>query len=133
MTDLFLADTSALIRFYRGQTGPAWDTAVSSGAVGLCEPVRQEFLRATGGRSAYFEAAHMLRETFPYYSMRDSVWDDCADLRDRLANRSWHQCASAIDLLVAVTAQHHGLIVLHADHDFDAIARITGQEVRRIT
>lgn len=132
MTELFLIDTSALVRFYRGQTGPEWDQAVNSGLVGMCEPVRQEYLRAVGGRPAYYEADSLLRVTFPYHPMRDSVWDDGADLQRRLADKGWHQCASPVDLLVAVTAAHQKLTVLHADGDFETIARITGQPVRRI-
>ncbi|MFJ9937766.1 hypothetical protein ACIRSJ_32120 [Streptomyces virginiae] len=49
----FLIDTSALVRSYRRQVGPERDRLVESGRVGLCEPVRQEFLRAVGGRAAY--------------------------------------------------------------------------------
>lgn len=49
-----------------------------------------------------------------------------------LADRGRHQCASPVDLLVAVTAQHHKLTVLHQDGDFETIARATGQPVRRI-
>ena len=132
MTELFLIDTSALVRFYRGQVGPEWDHAVNSGLVGICEPVRQEYLRAVGGRPAYYEADSLLRETFPYHPMRDSAWDDTADLQRQLADKGWHQCASPVDLLVAVTATHHKLTVLHADGDFETIARITDQRVRRI-
>ncbi len=105
---------------------------VAAGVIGICEPVRQEYLRAVGGKVAYFAAEGLLRETLPYYVMRDSSWDDCADLQRRLADKGWHQCASPIDLLVAVTAQHHSLTVLHADNDFETIARVTGQPVRRI-
>ncbi|MGY4098644.1 PIN domain-containing protein [Nocardia sp. R16R-3T] len=132
MTELFLADTSALVRFYRGQTGPQWDQAVDAGLVGICEPIRQEYLRAVGGTPAYYEADGLLRETFPYYALRESAWDDSSDLQRRLADKGWHQCAGAIDLLVAVTAVHQSLTVLHADNDFETIARITGQPVRRI-
>ncbi|PZH13359.1 VapC toxin family PIN domain ribonuclease [Streptomyces sp. NTH33] len=132
MSEAFLADTSALIRFYRGQTGADWDQLVASGLVGLCEPVRQEYLRAVGGRPAYYEADGLLRETFPYYPMRDSAWGDSAALQHALADRGWHQCASPVDLLVAVTAQHHKLTVLHQDSGFETIARTTGQPVRRI-
>ncbi len=132
MSESFLIDTSALIRFYRGQTGPEWDQLIGSGLVGLCEPVRQEFLRAVGGRPAYYEADGLLQETFPYYPMRDSVWEDTAALQQDLADRGWHQCASPVDLLVAVTAQHHKLTLLHQDADFETIAHATGQPVRRI-
>lgn len=132
MSELFLVDTSALIRFYRGQSGAEWDQTVCSGLVGLCEPVRQEYLRAVGGRPAYYEAEGLLHETFPYYAMRDSAWEDASALQRDLADRGWHQCASPVDLLVAVTAQHYKLTVLHQDADFEVIARITGQPVRRI-
>ena len=40
----------------------------------------------------------------------------------RLADRAWHQCASPTDRLVAVSASHHKLTVLHADSDFETIA-----------
>ncbi|WP_329384193.1 PIN domain nuclease [Streptomyces sp. NBC_01351] len=132
MSESFLIDTSALIRFYRGQVSPVWDEVVTSGVVGLCEPVRQEFLRAVGGRPAYYEADGLLRETFPYFVARDSVWEETSALQQRLADEGCHQCASPVDLLVAVIAQHHKLTVLHQDADFETIARLTGQPVRRI-
>ncbi|MFK0234359.1 PIN domain nuclease [Streptomyces vinaceus] len=132
MSENFLIDTSALIRFYRRQAAPAWDEVVTSGVVGLCEPVRQEYLRAVGGRPAYYEADGLLRETFPYFVARDSVWEETAALQQRMADTGCHQCASPVDLFVAVTAQHHKLTVLHQDADFETIARITGQPVRRI-
>ncbi|MCJ1679220.1 PIN domain nuclease [Streptomyces sp. APSN-46.1] len=132
MSESFLIDTSALVRFYRGQAGSEWDQLVASGLVGLCEPVRQEFLRAVGGRPAYYEAEGLLRETFPYWTARDSVWEDTAALQRRLADAGAHQCASPVDLLVAVIAQHHRLTVLHQDADFETIARLTAQPARRI-
>ncbi|MFF3878703.1 PIN domain nuclease [Streptomyces sp. NPDC001978] len=128
----FLADTSALVRFYRGQTSPGWDETVTAGLVGLCEPVRQEYLRAVGGHADYYEADAVLHETFPHYSVPDQACQETARLQRNLADRSQHQSASPVDLLVAVTAAHHKLTVLHADRDFEAIARITGQPVRRI-
>ncbi|GIH70914.1 PIN domain nuclease [Sphaerimonospora thailandensis] len=132
MTELYLIDTSALVRFYRGQVGAEWDQTVSAGLVGICEPVRQEFLRAVGGRPAFYEVGNLLRETFPYYAIRESVWEETGELQHELADRGWHQCASPVDLLVAVTARHHKLTLLHADGDFETIARLTGQPVRWI-
>ncbi|WP_449061074.1 PIN domain-containing protein [Planomonospora algeriensis] len=133
MTELYLADTSALVRFYRGQIGSEWDQTVSAGLVGLCEPVRQEYLRAVGGRPAFYEAGNLLQETFPYYVVPDSAWEEAGELQRDLADKGWHQCASPVDLLIAVTARHHKLTVLHADNDFETIARLTGQPVRRIS
>ena len=94
--------------------------------------MRQEFLRAVGGRPAYYEADGLLRETFPSYPIRDSAWRDTEVLQRDLADRGWHQCASPVDLLAAVAAGHHKLTMLHQDCDFETIARATGQPVRRI-
>ncbi|MFF5109855.1 PIN domain nuclease [Streptosporangium sp. NPDC000509] len=132
MTELYLIDTSALVRFYRGQVGTEWDQTVSAGLVGICEPVRQEYLRAVGGRPAFYEAGNLLQETFPYYVVPESAWDETSELQRELADKRWHQSASPVDLLMAVTARHHKLTVLHADADFDTISRLTGQPVRRI-
>lgn len=35
-----------------------------------------------------------------------------------------------MDLVVAATAELHGLALLHHDRDFDIIARVTGQALR---
>ncbi|GAA3416123.1 PIN domain nuclease [Streptosporangium vulgare] len=133
MTELYLIDTSALVRFYRGQVGTEWDQTVSAGLVGICEPVRQEYLRAVGGRPAFYEAGNLLQETFPYYAIPESAWHETSGLQRDLADKGWHQSASPVDLLMAVTARHHKLTVLHADADFDTISRLTGQPVRWIS
>ncbi|MFE6911793.1 PIN domain nuclease [Streptomyces erythrochromogenes] len=132
MREDFLIDTSALVRFYRRQAGSEWDQLVGSGRVGLCEPVRQEFLRAVGSRPAYYEADDLLRAVFPYWTAHDAVWTGTEALQRQLADAGAHQCASPVDLLVAVIAQQHGLTVLHQDADFETIAKVTGQPVRRI-
>ena len=38
--------------------------------------------------------------------------------------------AAAMDLVVAATAELHGLTLLHHDHDFDVVARVTRQPLR---
>ncbi len=36
------------------------------------------------------------------------------------------------DLIIAATAELHGAEVLHVDNDYDVIARVTGQPMRRL-
>jgi predicted nucleic acid-binding protein len=36
------------------------------------------------------------------------------------------------DLIIAATAELHGAEVLHADSDYDLIAEVTGQPMRRL-
>ncbi|WP_433368731.1 PIN domain-containing protein [Streptosporangium sp. CA-115845] len=62
-----------------------------------------------------------------------SAWDETSELQRDLADKGWHQSASPVDLLMAVTARHHKLTVLHADADFDTISRLTGQPSRWIS
>jgi predicted nucleic acid-binding protein len=43
----------------------------------------------------------------------------------------WHR-TSIPDLLVAETALHHGLGVVHVDRDFERIAEVRSLRVRRL-
>lgn len=53
-----------------------------------------------------------------------------------LARRSEHRAAGIVDLLTAAIAEKYAAVVLHydsdfdSDSDFDAIAAVTGQQVR---
>lgn len=44
-------------------------------------------------------------------------------VQHRMARVGEHRSASAVDLVIAATAAHHGLAVLHNDADYRAIAR----------
>ncbi|MFF7211270.1 hypothetical protein ACFZAU_12140 [Streptomyces sp. NPDC008238] len=43
-----------------------------------------------------------------------------------------HRAASIADLLIATTAERYRITVLHYDADFDTIAAVTNQAVRRV-
>jgi predicted nucleic acid-binding protein len=40
-----------------------------------------------------------------------------------LARAGQHRSASAVDLIIAATAAHHGLTILHDDADYRTVAR----------
>ncbi|MQM24790.1 PIN domain-containing protein [Glycomyces albidus] len=42
----------------------------------------------------------------------------------RLMSKGCHTAPSAIDLIIAATAAHHGLVMLHDDNDFATIAEV---------
>lgn len=44
-------------------------------------------------------------------------------MQHRMAQAGEHHGASAVDLVIAATAAHHGLVVLHDDADHRAVAR----------
>lgn len=67
------------------------------------------------------------RAAWPFVPMDHPVLDRAVAVQDALAERSQQRDAQIADLLIAAAAEAAGLVVLHYDHDFDVIARFTGQ------
>jgi predicted nucleic acid-binding protein len=122
----YLADTSALVRIVRGQAGQAWNDAVDSGLVAICEPVLTEALVAAPAQ-AYTRAEEDLRRTYPWVPVVDDVWSMVSAVRRELAAHSQHQGLSVADYLILATAIKLKLVVLHEDADFETAARIIPQ------
>lgn len=59
--------------------------------------------------------------------MPDEVWDRAIAVQGTMAELGTHRAASIPDLLIAATAERHGVTLLHYDSDFDLIASVTGQ------
>ena len=72
----------------------------------------------------------LLREAFSWVVMPERVFDRAAEVQDALIDRGTHRSAGPVDLLVAATAETHGLTLLHYDADLLQIAEVTGQPVR---
>lgn len=67
------------------------------------------------------------RAAWPLVPMDKHALDRAVEVQDALAERSQQRGAKIADLLIAAAAELAGLVVLHYDHDFDLIARLTGQ------
>ena len=78
-------------------------------------------------------AKERLSSTYTWCVVPERGWLEAYQLQDQLATRSQHGSASAVDLIVAVTAERRGLTVLHDDRDYEAISRVTGLPVQRVT
>ncbi|MEU0162385.1 hypothetical protein ABZ154_27135 [Streptomyces sp. NPDC006261] len=46
-----------------------------------------------------------------------------ASVQRRMARAGQHRGASAVDLIIAATAAHHGLLAIHDDLDYRTVAR----------
>lgn len=112
------------------------DTALSplieAGLVGLCRMVELELLFSARGPDDYARRQQQLRDGFESLAMPDEVWDRALEVQATLARDSAHRGAALPDLLIAATAERHGVTVLHYDHEYDLIASVTGQQVRWI-
>jgi predicted nucleic acid-binding protein len=119
----FLADTSALVRIIRRQVSPQWGERSERGAIAVCEPVLTETLTIAGAR-VYEQAEQGLADLYPWVPVPGGAWTMVRDMRRALAARSAHQGISVADYLIAVTAIHHDLTLLHDDADFETVATI---------
>lgn len=132
MISRFLADTSAVIRILTGKAGQEWVEAVAAGTIAICVPVELELLRDTPTNTRRPQIQRMLRQTYSWAPVPEDCWRQALELQDLLAASSQHSGASVVDLLVAVTASKHRLILLHDDRDYEVIARVTGLRTARI-
>jgi predicted nucleic acid-binding protein len=67
------------------------------------------------------------RSAWPFVAMDQAVLDRAVEVQDTLAERSQHRGAKIADLLIAAAAEAANLVVLHYDHDYEVIAKVTRQ------
>lgn len=69
------------------------------------------------------------RDALEYLTTPDTAWDRAWEVQHALASDGLHRTVKIPDLIIAAVAEHHGVAVIHYDHDFDRIAAVTGQSV----
>ncbi|MEU0845461.1 PIN domain-containing protein [Streptomyces sp. NPDC005962] len=121
---MYLLDTSGLVRLLRDpKLQSAWYDAIDAQAVASCYPQRAEFLYSARSRREYDEIAEMFTDLYPDASVPKNAGRWVGAVQHRMAQAGEYRSASAVDLIIAATAAHHGLTVLHDDADYRAVAR----------
>ncbi len=129
---MILPDTSAWVEELR-HTGSEVDRTLEhlldSGAeIAVTEPVVMELL--AGARTKRELAAIRRRLlAFPMLHVKDLVTYERASAVWRACRRGGEPVRDTIDCLIAAVAIREGASVLHADRDFDVIARHTGLRI----
>jgi predicted nucleic acid-binding protein len=121
---IYLLDTSALFRLLRDPKLQAtWYDAIDAGSIASCYPQRAEFRYSARDGREYDEISEMFTDHYPDVSVPKSAgrWIDTVQRRMTLSGE--HRSASAVDLMIAATAAHHGLTVFHDDADYRTVAR----------
>jgi len=121
---IYLLDTSALVRLLSDSAlQKAWYDAIDAGAIGSCYPQRAEFLYSARSAVEYDEIAEMFTDLYPDRSVPKNAgrWIDAT--QRRMARAGEHRSASPVDLMIASTGAHYGLVVLHDDTDYRTVAR----------
>jgi predicted nucleic acid-binding protein len=127
-----LVDTSVWIEVFRRPARLRLEKLVDFDEIVTCLPVVQEVLQGFVDERAFVTAREAMR-SFPIVEspLGPEVFDEAVTLY-RSARRSGLTVRSGVDCLIAACAIRHGLAVLHHDRDFDALARISQLESRRV-
>lgn len=123
----FLADKSVWARLRDPVVAAVFGPLVERGTVASCGVVDLAILYSARSASDH-EAVRRERTGLPRLEMPEGVWRRAEEVQGLLARRGAHRAASIPDLLIAATAELHGVAVLHYDKDFDLIAEVTGQD-----
>ncbi len=127
----FLIDTSALARLLRpGAESFGWDQAAAAGLIAVCPVTELEFFYSARSPADREQGIQDVRSLFGWVPVHDRAFARAWDVQGELTGKGQHRSAGPVDLVVAATAELHGLTLLHHDRDFDVIARFTGQPLR---
>jgi predicted nucleic acid-binding protein len=126
----YLIDTSVLARMSQPAVANPVVPLIDAGLVGTCAVLDLEALY--GARSAAdYEAIRIDRgRAYEYLPTHDEQWQRALDVQRALAARGQLRAVGIGDLLIAATAEHHGVTLIHYDSDIDHVVAITGQRAR---
>lgn len=122
---LYLADTSAWNR--SRYVDDWWEELIERNEIAVCVPVRLELLYSARDPREYKALADDLKG-FQEFPADERVERAALSAQERLARAGQQRGPKPVDLLIAATAEIHGVTLLHYDRHFDLIADVTGQE-----
>lgn len=129
---MVLVDTSAWIEIFRKPARATLEDSVDFDDVVTCLPVIQEVLQGFRDETAFIRAREAMRSLPIVESpLNEDVFLQAADLY-RAGRRAGVTIRSGVDCIIAACAIRNHLEVLHHDRDYDAIARLSPLQVRRL-
>jgi predicted nucleic acid-binding protein len=127
----YLVDTSAFVRLMRdNDLRSEWNDEVDAGSLAICPLTELEIFYAARSAAHRRELKSTLKDAYRWVAMPDRIYRRAESVQQTLTERGTHRSAGAVDLLVAATAEEHGLTLLHYDTDFMQVAQVTGQPIR---
>ena len=104
-----------------------------AGQLCLCETALLERLYSARSAREYDDIEQELRRDLVMVDAPADALPEALSLQHDLAHHHgmWHRIPIP-DLLIAVTALHHGLGIVHVDGDFDKIAEVRPLVARRL-
>jgi predicted nucleic acid-binding protein len=127
----WLLDKSAAAR--SGEPVIGGQLAELAGHLHICPVGELEQLYSARSADDYDALRDDLHAAYPMVVAPPDVLERALVLQRDLAHHHgmWHRTSIA-DLLIAETALHHGLGIVHVDRDFERIAEVRSLRVRRL-
>jgi predicted nucleic acid-binding protein len=127
----WLLDKSAAARSSDPVVGPL--LAEPAGPLHLCPVGELEQLYSARSAPHYDDLKVQLHHTFQIVESPPDLLRRALDLQRDLCHHHgmWHR-TSIPDLLIAETALHHGLGIVHVDRDYERIAEVRPLVARRL-
>ncbi|MGL5859326.1 MAG: PIN domain nuclease [Angustibacter sp.] len=121
-------DTSAVVRVLGHEDARSrWEQQIVAGLVAVCPVVELELLYSARSSADREELVAALRTAFTWAPVPERAFDRALEVQLGLTARGTHRSAGPLDLLVAATAEAHGLVLVHYDRDFEQVAQVTRQ------
>ena len=130
---MILIDTSAWIEYLRNTGSPTCDLVgeLLSQDIAICGPVSMEVMAGALSES-HLRSLRELTARADTLMVHQSDYEDAAALY-RLCRQQGRTVRSQIDCLIAAVAIRNDVPVLHADADFDVMARYTALRIYSAT
>ena len=129
----WLVDKSALVKLAASPNHALW---IDRAGRGLIHVAAVTVLEVGYSVRSAAEHAHLTTRpplsTLPVEYSSPAIEQRALAIQGLLAQRGQHRAPSVADLIIAATADLHGLTVLHHDKDFELIAEVTGQRQTRL-
>lgn len=98
------------------------DPALAAGLLWSCPPIELEVAYSAQSPSEYIVVQQERAVTYSQAPLVAEVGVTATELPASLANTLQLGAVGPIDLLIAATAVHYGLTVLHYDNDYETLA-----------
>ena len=126
---MILVDTSAWVEFLRDTGSPVCRRVddLLDGDIATCHPIRMEVLAGARDEGHLNDLRRLLARA-SLLPTRATDYEQAATLY-RTCRRAGDTVRKLIDCLIAATAIRSSIPLLHADRDFDALARQTDLQI----
>jgi hypothetical protein len=124
----FLVDKSAWARLHHAAVSTRLLPLIDAGLVATCAVIELELRYSARNHDELESISRQRGAGYEYLAMPDEVWDRALEVQHQLSARGQLRAVGIPDLLIAATAERHGVHLLHYDGDYDLIAAVTGQD-----